>query len=616
VTDGFTAAQRQAIGAGDGPVAIMAGAGCGKTTVLAARIAHLVRDRGADPSSILAVTFTAEAARRLRSEVGRQLDGPAADVSIHTLHALGRKVIDTWPATFGLPDGSPTVLPRDEARALLELAARELGWDLSSVPASELATAVERWRLAAEGQPEADDALAALAAAYDERLRRRGAIDFPAMLAWPLRLLREDPQVRRVLQSAYRWVLVDEAQDLAPAQIALVQVLAAGHGNLTVAGDPLQAIFTWLGADPGFLIDFPRRYPDALLVTLRHNYRSTAHLVELANVLGDVLDQPSPLVTDNPPGPLARLVVAEDAQAEADLLADQIVSLVDRGLVEHPGDAAVLYRTNAQADMLAAALRAAGVPYRLHGHADLFGERVVRDLLAYLRLARNPADRAALCRIADRPRRGLGPLQATLVSEPTTVAELPALASQFSLPMTAAAAALAALVYQLHASASSGASPASLLDEVLDASGYGAWLERRPDRDVQLRVVARLRAVAQRADLGLAEWLDALAMGEEVDPSGQIEAARVCSVHQSKGKEWRVVFLAGAEEGLVPHHHALHDDEALEAELRLLYVALTRVRERLHISYCQQRERGGKVEPRQPSRWSHALPPELLAAVG
>src|SRR5205807_5496381 len=174
------------------------------------------------------------------------------------------------------------------------------------------------------------------------------------------------------------------------------------------------------------------------------------------NALGDLLEQPSRLVTDNPPGPLARLVAAEDAQAEAELAAHQICALVDRGLLEHPGDAAVLYRTNAQADVLAAALRAAGVPYRMHGDADLFGERVVRDLVAYLRLARNPSDRAALARIADRPRRGLARLQATLLAEPATVAELPALASQFDPPVMVAAAALTALIYQLHTSACGG----------------------------------------------------------------------------------------------------------------------------------------------------------------
>jgi len=613
VTRGFTPAQQKAIEADDGPVGIIAGPGCGKTVVLAARIAHLIRDRGADPASILAVTFTAEAARRLRYEVGRQLDRTATDLAIHTLHAFGRKVVDTWPGKFGFPDCSPTVVHRDEARALLERAAAALGWDLSSVSPTELAAAVDRCRLAVDVPAEPDDPLAALAAAYDEQLLRRGAIDFPAMLSWPLRLLREDAQVRHVLQSAHRWLLVDEAQDLGPVQLALVQLLSAGHGNLTVAGDPIQSIFRWLGADPSFLLDFPRLYPGAASFVLSHNHRSTARLVELANALGDLLDQPSRLVTDNPPGPLAHLVAAEDAQAEAELVAHQVGALVDRGLLEHPGDAAVLYRTNAQADVLAAALRSAGVPYRMHADADLFGERVVRDLVAYLRLAHDPADRSALARIADRPRRGLGRLQATLLAEPTTVAELPALASQFDPPVMAAAAALTALVYQLHASACGGASVAKLLDQVLDASGYGIWLERRSDRDAQLRVVSRLRTLAQRADVGLAEWLDALAMGEEVGPIAQDDATRLCSVHQSKGKEWRAVFLVGAEEGLVPHHHALQDDDALEGELRLLYVALTRVRERLFISYCRQRERGGKVELRQPSRWLYALPPELLA---
>src|SRR6266545_721897 len=617
MNNGFTPAQQAAITAGDGPLGIIAGPGCGKTTALAGRIAHLVRERGADPSSILVVTFTAEAARRLRHEVGRQLDTRAADLAIHTLHAFGRKVIDTWPGKFGF-SSTPTVVHREEAHDLLARGAAQLGWDLSSVTPNELASEVDRYRLSDDAAgsvaSDSDDALGALAASYEEQLRYRGAIDFPAMLSWPLRLLRQDDQVRHVLQSAFRWVLVDEVQDLTPIQLALVRLLGEVHGNLTVAGDPLQSIFRWLGADPTFLLDFPRLYPGAAMVTLVHNYRSTAHLVGLANALGDLLEQPSRLVTDNPPGPLARLVAAEDAQAEAEIVAHQIGALVDRGLLEHPGDAAVLYRTNAQADVLAAALRAAGIPYRMHAHADLFGERVVRDLIAYLRLANNPADRAALGRIADRPRRGLGRLQATLLAEPTTVAELPALASQFEPQVMAAAATLTALVYQLHAAARGGTSLGKLLDQVLDASGYGAWLERRPDREAQLQVVSRLRALALRADVGLNEWLDALAMGEEVDPSTQDEATRLCSVHQSKGREWRALFLIGAEEGLVPHHHTLQDEDALDGELRLLYVALTRVRERLFISYCRQRERGGKAELRQPSRWLYALPPELLSA--
>src|SRR5207302_726191 len=185
--------------------------------------------RGADPSSILAVTFTAEAARRLRHEVSHQLDRPATDLAIHTLHAFGRKVIDTWPGRFGFSDSSPTVVHRDEARDLLVRAATGLGWDLSNISPSEIATAVDRYRLALHTPSATDDPLAELALAYDEQLLGRGAIDFPAMLSWPLRLLREDAQVRHVLQSAYHWMVVDEVQDLGPVQLALVQLLAARH---------------------------------------------------------------------------------------------------------------------------------------------------------------------------------------------------------------------------------------------------------------------------------------------------------------------------------------------------------------------------------------------------
>jgi len=204
--DGFTRAQQQAITAGDGPLAIIAGPGCGKTTVLAARIAHLVRERGADPSSILVLTFTAEAARRLRHEVGRQLGSSTADLAIHTLHAFGRKVIDTWPGKFGF-EHSPTVVHRDEARTLLGVAAGHLGWDLASVSPNELASAVDWCRLSAVREP--DDPLVALVGAYEDQLRRRNALDFPAMLTWPLCLLRGDAQVRRVLQTAFRWVIVE-----------------------------------------------------------------------------------------------------------------------------------------------------------------------------------------------------------------------------------------------------------------------------------------------------------------------------------------------------------------------------------------------------------------------
>ncbi len=495
--NGYTPAQQQLITAGDGPIAVIAGPGCGKTTSLAGRITFLVQERGVDPASILVLSFTTEAARRLRREVARQLGDRAQDVAILTLHALGRKVIDTWASRLGYDD-RPAVVHQDEARALLGAVAADQGWDLASVPLAELAGAVDRCRLIADEQARRCDPLAPLADAYEQRLLQHGAIDFVAMLALPLRLFRADDRSLRVLQDAYRYVLADEAQDLDGSQWALLELLAGRHGNLLVAGDEAQAIFGWRGADPRALQRFAERCSSEATIVLDKNHRSTGHLVAVGNAISDLLACRPPLLTDNPPGPFPRLLLAEDEHAEAHFVAQQIAALLDRGLLPHPGEAAVLFRTRQQADVVAGALRGAGLPYRLHGHGDLFATRVVRDVLAYLRLAINPADRPALARVVDIPPRGLGRLAATLLAEPATVAELPGRADDFGPAAVASAATLMATIFDLHAEASRGASPVALLDRALDRSGYRAWLERHPDGVRRLRTLGRLRARVAR----------------------------------------------------------------------------------------------------------------------
>jgi DNA helicase-2/ATP-dependent DNA helicase PcrA len=228
VEDGFAAAQLEAITAADGPLGIIAGPGCGKTTVLAERIAFLMRERGFDPSTILAVSFTTEAARALRAQLGQQVGAAAADVAIHTLHALGRRVIDTWAGRLGF-DERPSVLHRDEARALLGAAAADLGWDTATLSVAELGAAVDRCRLLADDEARRDQPMWPLAQAYEEWLLRHGAIDFVAMLTLPLPLFREHPEALRLLQLAYQCVLADEAQDLDPTQWSLLELLAAEH---------------------------------------------------------------------------------------------------------------------------------------------------------------------------------------------------------------------------------------------------------------------------------------------------------------------------------------------------------------------------------------------------
>jgi DNA helicase-2/ATP-dependent DNA helicase PcrA len=234
----------------------------------------------------------------------------------------------------------------------------------------------------------------------------------------------------------------------------------------------------------------------------------------------------------------------------------------------------------------------------------------------------NPADRAALVRIVDRPPRGLARLAAALLEEPASAVELPARAAEFGSAAQASAATLLATIDDLHVAAERGTGPAAMLDRALERTGYRAWLERHPDGPARLRTVARLRQLAARAELPLVEWLDAVALGDDPTPLDQ-EAVCLSSIHRSKGREWRATFAVGLEEGLIPHRRAAAealvpdiDGDALDEELRVCYVALTRARERLFLSACQARTQGERIERRQPSRWLHALPPELLVTTG
>jgi DNA helicase-2/ATP-dependent DNA helicase PcrA len=617
VTDSvFSPAQLEAITAGDGPLAIVAGPGCGKTTTLAGRVAHLINTRGVDPAAILVLSFTTEAARRLRREVQHQLGKRAADVSVLTLHALGRHVIDTWSSQLGYAE-RPTVLHQDEARALLASAADAMGWDVQNVSISDLADGVERCRLLADQEARLNHPLRTLASVYEDRLRRHCAIDFVAMLSLPLQLFERHEPALRVLQDAYACVIADEVQDLDGSEWRLVELLAERHANLVVAGDQHQCLFGWRGADPFALQHFVERHPSAGVVSLAQNHRATRRLVDVGNAIGELLEGWQPLWTDNADGPPPRMVLAEDEHAEAAYVAAQIGALLDRGLLPHPGEAAVLFRTRAQADVLAGALRELALPYRLHGTPDLFGIKIVRDAMAYLRLALDPRDRPALARIVDVPPRGLRSMAPTLLEEPATLAELPARAAEFGAGAVSSAAGLMSVVFDLHDQASRGLSPASLLDRALDRTGLRMWLEQHPDGLRRLRPLARLREVLQHVDTTLQEWLDLAALGEDLGQADE-QSIRLTSLHAAKGHQWRTTFVVGVEDGLMPHYRAVAaaendgDTRQLEEELRAMYVALTRARERLYVSACVRRTRGERLEPRKRSRWLQAIPPDLL----
>jgi DNA helicase-2/ATP-dependent DNA helicase PcrA len=620
----FAAEQRRAILAPDGPLVIVAGPGSGKTTVLVARIAYLILSRQTPPTSILALTFATKAARELRARLGGLLGPPGQAVDVMTFHAFGLRVIRQWSEELGFGLGDVAVYSDGEARTLLAEAAERLGMSIEGRVLRDLVAEVTRVRLTVHDAP-ATTTLGELIHEYDGLLRQRAAVDYPAMLALPLRLFDSQPSVLRLVQDAYRHVLVDEFQDVCGAQYELLRQLADRHHNLVVVGDPRQALYAWRGADVRFLQRLRADFPETQLLSLDQNFRSTRHVVDLANALAAPLGSLPRLWTDNPPGARAVHVVAADEPNEATYVASEIARLLHEGEVTRLGDVAVLYRTNRQAQELTLALRALRLPYRVMGRGDLLGRRVVRDALAYLRLAHNPADIAALGRIVNVPPRRLGRLSEYMERHPCGVEQLAVLADRYGQTARRTAAELAELIGTLHGQAQH-LRPDQLLDLALDSSGFRAWIERSSDSESDLRCLSELRQLAERADGSLGDWLSDLQLGEEPEVA-EDEGARLVltTIHGAKGGEWSVVFVVGVEEGLLPHARAiatrtasrweggLPDESGILDELRVAYVAITRPRDRLYLTSCRQRRVGDRIESRTTSRFLRDLPPQLLS---
>lgn len=619
----LAAEQRRAVLAPDGPLLIVAGPGSGKTTVIAARIAYLILSRRIPPTSILALTFAAKAARELRARLGSLLGASGHAVDVMTFHAFGLRVVRQWSEELGLGLGPLAVYGDGEARSLLLEASERLRMPQDGQTLGDLFASVARLRLAV-GAAESVTVLHPLVREYEDLLRQRGAIDYPAMLSLPLRLFNELPSALRLYQDAYRHVLVDEFQDVCGAQYELLRRLAERHRNLVAVGDPRQALYAWRGADIRFLQRLQADFPDTQLLTLDQNFRSTWQIVGLANSLATSLGSLSPLWTDNPQGIRPVHFVAADERSEAAYVASEIVRLKLERAVDDLGDVAVLYRTNRQAQELIVALRESRQPYRVLGGGDLLTRRAVRDAVAYLRLAFNPGDMAALRRIVNVPPRRLERLAEAMRDRPCGVDQLAALADRYGPATRQSAADLAELIRTLHEQVRH-LPPDRLLDLVLEQSGYRAWIANTTDGDAHLRWLAELLRLAKRAESGLGDWLAELQLGEEPEASAD-DAGRVVltTIHGAKGGEWSVVFVTGVEEGLLPHFRAAavspsgapetrqYAETGVQDELRVAYVAVTRPRDRLYLTSCRQRRMGDRIEPRAQSRFLRDIPAELL----
>jgi DNA helicase-2/ATP-dependent DNA helicase PcrA len=650
--------QARAVTATEGPLLILAGAGSGKTRVLAHRIAYLVGVKGVPPWRILAVTFTNRAAGELRERIISLVGEGGRDVQAGTFHALCARVLRQEGEAIGVSRRF-VIYDTDDQQALMKQILREEDLPLTGeFRPSIVLGAISRAKnemldptfLAENAANHRERTIARLATRYQERLRRASALDFDDLLLEAVRLFQEAPEALAKYQDRWRYLHVDEYQDTNRAQYLWVRALAEKHHNLCVVGDDDQSIYSWRGADLRNILDFERDWPTATVVKLEQNYRSTQLILDAAHavVSRNEARKDKKLWTDNAGGLQIQRFEAYNEEEEAEWIARQVEGLVggrgtaltrradddDRDHRFRARDIAVMYRMNAQSRAIEESFLRYGIRYQLVGGTRFYSRREVKDALAYLRVLRSDTDSVSFERIINVPARSIGDktVEALRIAaaatdpnsgEPATYwaaieqgarGDLPTLA-----PRTRSALAeFAALVRRLRSRVGVLPLP-ELLDETLEASGYRAMLaDGSEDGEERWANLLELRSVTTRYDdLTPEDALDRLLeetalVADQDSYEGDADAVTLITLHAAKGLEFPVVFIAGLEEGLFPHSRALDDQRELEEERRLAYVGITRAKRRLYLSHAWRRATWGMGQASVPSRFLLEIPAELM----
>ena len=642
--------QARAVTTTDGPLLILAGAGSGKTRVLAHRIAYLIGVKGVRPWQILAVTFTNRAAGELRERIISLVGEPGRDVQAGTFHALCARVLRRDGEAIGISRRF-VVYDTDDQQALMKTILREEDMPLTGeFRPSAVLGAISRAKnemldatfLAENAVNHHEKVIARLAKRYVERLKQVGALDFDDLLLEAVRLFDEAPDALARYQDRWRYLHVDEYQDTNRPQYLWIRALAAKHRNLAVVGDDDQSIYRWRGADIRNILDFERDYPDATVVKLERNYRSTQLILDAAHavVSRNTERTDKKLWTEQAGGRPIQRFEAYNEEEEAEWIARQIEGLVGgRGSVltrradddeetVRARDVAVMYRMNAQSRAIEESFLRYGIRYQLVGGTRFYARREVKDALAYLRVLRSDTDSVSFERIINVPARAIGEktieaLRAVARRDEVSTWEAIERAARGEIEALAprartSLADFAALVRRLRSRVGVLPLP-ELLDDVLEASGYRAMLaDGSEDGEERWANLLELRSVTTRYDDlepedALDRLLEETALVADQDTyEGDADAVTLITLHAAKGLEFPVVFIAGLEEGLFPHSRALDDEKELEEERRLAYVGITRAKRRLFLSHAWRRATWGMGQASVPSRFLLEIPAELM----
>jgi len=633
-------AQREAVEAIEGPVLILAGPGSGKTRVIAHRVAYLIKVCGVSPHRIMAVTFTNKAARemveRLKRLIGERIVG---DLTIGTFHAICARILRQAGKAIDV-DPRFVIYDDEDQISLLKRAIQEIGLDPKQYAPRAISSAISAAKSGTITPQEYikstrsyfEEVVGRVYELYQATLTESNALDFDDLLMKAVQLFRNSPETLAKYQSRYLHILVDEFQDTNLVQYELIKQLGGQRHNICVVGDPDQSIYSWRFADLRNILSFEKDYPEAKVVLLEQNYRSTRLILETAShvISANQQRKPKKLWTDNEAGEMTNIVETYTEQEEAQFVVSEIERLVEGGKAKL-GDCAVMYRTNAQSRALEEAFIRYGTPYKLVAGTRFYERREVKDIIAYLRFIQNPKDSVSLLRIINVPGRGIGQKSQSqlsswanslgvsqyealkLIAKPDKDEQQP----HFNSRIVKALAGFQELMQEL-IDRSQELGLVDLFDLVIKKTGYEEYLLGEKDGEERWENILELRTVAQEyrhleSGEGLTVFLESVTLVSDVDGLDEtVDAVTLVTLHQAKGLEFPVVFIVGVEDGILPHFKSLADPQQMEEERRLCYVGITRAKQRVYLVYAFRRSLMGSQMVTTPSRFLKDIPQHLI----
>lgn len=634
---GLNPEQQKAVKATDGPLLLMAGAGSGKTRVLTHRIGYLMVEKGVNPYNILAITFTNKAAREMRDRIRSMMGGAADEIWISTFHSMCVRILRRDIDRIGF-NRNFTILDTTDQQSVIKGILKDKNIDPKKFDPRALLGAIssaknelldtEEYAKQAGGY--FDQVVSDVYTEYQKRLRKNQALDFDDLIMMTIQLFNRVPEVLEYYQRKFQYIHVDEYQDTNRAQYMLVKMMAARFKNLCVVGDSDQSIYRWRGADIANILSFEKDYPNASVILLEQNYRSTKRILLAANkvIENNMNRKAKNLWTENVEGNKICYYRADSEQGEAQFVIGKIKEMVDSGK-RKASDIAILYRTNAQSRVMEEALLKSNIEYAIVGGIKFYDRKEIKDILGYLRLIANPDDDISLQRVINVPKRGVGSSSLDKIAEFAATHDISMFEAINSIELLGLSPKISKACREFrdlingYSQMQEFLSVTELVEEVLEKSGYREMLKAEKTIESQSRLenLEELLSVTKNfeevnEDKSLVGFLTDLALVADIDKLDDdgkpADSVVLMTLHSAKGLEFPVVFLIGLEEGVFPHSRSLMEEAEMEEERRLAYVGITRAEQDLYITNAQMRTLFGRTSMNAASRFIKEIPDDLI----